>query len=483
MAVTINGIIHCKNLRMINLVLRGGKMRVRLFASWFVVSFIVQGCTAPPVSTLENHIQESATPTIAAATPTVPPTAIPSATADTTATSSIAITNTPLPTPEPVNTVQPACFTTLPTLPDTKTYPGKVIYSAYLNFENIKNSYSPATFFDLKTRQTMPMHPDKIHAIEVSPDGSKYAVVDAADKKVKIFSANGQSIRTLPAGEYPYTIDHWLNNEQIALVILQPWGENYYKYPIDELIFNPFTGEQKLMVSEQYPDIDQADARRLWEGVSTTKYDPLLTRVVYPAGIINQDYLGRSGIGYILWDLEKQIKLVEIVTRGDLVTPKWAPDGSRFVINDDYGDGEFYAVSRDGVVTQLSHLNPDLAAESAGRRYLSDRYSWSPDGRYLAFWLESVQNSAIRGAFAVLDTGTGQVTDTCIPAGFIEKGIPSLPVMYVPVWSPDGKSLVTVANRQEDGSYQSILIDLEGKFAAPFGKDIFPVGWLVDGGD
>jgi hypothetical protein len=53
--------------------------------------------------------------------------------------------------------------------------------------------------------------------------------------------------------------NHWLNNEQIALNILQTWGETQYKYPIDQLIFNPFTGEKKQMISEQYPDIDRAN--------------------------------------------------------------------------------------------------------------------------------------------------------------------------------------------------------------------------------
>jgi hypothetical protein len=393
-------------------------MRMRLLSLWLVLTFIVQGCTAPPVSTVETQIQETATPTIAASTSLVLPTAVASATAAATETSRSALTNTPLPTAEPVRTVQPTCFTMLPALPGTKMYQGRIIYLGEFIIDNIQNMYYLASLYDLNTRQTKPMYPEKVHNIDTSPVGSMYAVYDATDRKVKFFSADGQRLRTLPPGEYPYGIDHWLNNEWIALTIIEPWGENYTKYPMDQVIYNPLTSEKKLMLSEQYPDIDQANARMRWEGGSTTKYDPLVTRVVYSA-VINRDYLGRSGIGYVLWDLENQVKLVEIVTGYSSVTPKWAPVGSRFVINDDYGDGEFYEVTRDGVVTQISHLNSDLAAGSAGRRYFSDLFSWSPDGRYLAFWLESVQNSPIQATFALLDTVTGQVSDTCISAGFV----------------------------------------------------------------
>lgn len=453
-------------------------MRIHLLALWLVLSILVQGCALSTAKTLK---QESITPIIDTQTPLVSPTVIPSTIIYPTATPSMAITNTSLPTPEPVQAIHPACFTMLPAIPITKTYPGKIIFLERGNYENIQDSHLLASIYNINVRQTLPMESEKVKNIEVSPDGMKYAIIDAIDKKVKFYSSNGQLLRSLPPGEYPYGLDHWLNNEQITINILQPWGENYTKYPIDQLIYNPFTSEQKKEISAQYPDIDQANSRMFWEGSSTTKYDPLLTRVVYPAGI-KKDYLGRSGIGYVLWDMEKQVKLAEIVTGHFSATPKWVPDGSRFVINDSYGNGEFYVVTREGVVTQLSHLNSDPSAESAGRRYFSDIYSWSPNGRYLAFWLVSTLNSSFQGTLAILDSETGMVTDTCVSAGFLGLGTPGQLHMR-PIWSPDGKSLVTVANRQEDGSYQSVLIDLEDEYAAVLAENKFPVGWLADVGD
>jgi hypothetical protein len=455
-------------------------MKVRLFALWLVLSFIVQGCSAPTESSVESRTQGSITALIDTVTPTVSPTVIQPPTFTPVASPSLAKTDTPLPMLESAQTDQPACFTTLQTLPDTKTYQGKIIFLEPGKYENIQDVHYLGSLYDLNTRQAIPMDPHKVLNIEVSPDKLNYAVNDAADKNVKFFSANGHLIRTLAPGEYPYGLDHWLNNEQIALNILQPWGENYTKYPLDQVIYNPFTGEQRRIISEQYPDINPVDVRVYWEGFSATKYDPQLTRVVYPS-VIKNDYLGKSGIGYVLWDLKNQIKLAEIVTGYFTSTPKWAPDGSRFVINDDRGDGEFYAVTRDGVVTQLTHLNSDPAAETAGRRYFSDLYSWSPDGHYLAFWLVSDQNSSIQGTLAILDTETGKVTDTCISAGFVEKGTMDLPDRYLPVWSPDGKYLVTVTNRREEGGYQSVLVDLEEELAVKLVENIFPVGWLAGG--
>ena len=457
-------------------------MKRRLLALWLIMSVIIQGCITSAESTFESLNQVSSTPLLDIPTSTVSRIVIPSTTHTPAASPSPNITDTPQPTPSPIETARPACFTMLLALPDIKTYPGKIVFLTEGDYIYSKDSHLLASLFYLNTRQSMPMRPGKVNNIQVSPDGLTYAVHEKTDDLIKFFSASGKLIRTLSPGEYQYGLDHWLNDEQIALNILTDVGMPFYKYPVDQVIYNPYTSGQKRMISDLYPDIDQADARRIWEGFSTTKYDPLLKKVVYP-GKIAKDYLGKSGWGYVLWDLEKQVKLAEIVTSYNRATPKWAPDGSRFVINDSDGDGEFYAVTRDGEVTQLSRLNPKRPPDSAKSGYFSDLYSWSPDGRYLAFWLETFQNSTIQGTLAVLDTETGKVINTCISAGFEDKGAPVLDSKFVPIWSPDGKYLVTEANRREDGSYQSVLIDLEGKFGAELEENKFAVGWLADSGD
>jgi len=129
-------------------------MRMRLLALWLVLTFIVQGCTALAVSTVETQIQDTATPTIAIPTSSVLPTAVASATATATETLRSTLTNTPLPTAVPVRIVQPACFTMLSELPRTKIYQGGIIYLGGLIIENIQNMYRMASLYDLNTRQT-----------------------------------------------------------------------------------------------------------------------------------------------------------------------------------------------------------------------------------------------------------------------------------------------------------------------------------------
>ena len=201
----------------------------------------------------------------------------------------------------------------LPALPDIESVHGKILFLEKGNYKKEEDIHYLASLYDLTTRQSKPLNPEKVRNIAASPDGQAYATLDTTAKIIRFFSANGQLLKTLPPAEYLIGPDHWLNNEQIALNLFQPWGEGQTRYPIDQMIYNPFTAEREQLISEQYPEIDWANARMFWEGESTTKYDPFVTRVVYP-GRIEKDYSGKSGHGYVLWILENQVKLAEIVT-------------------------------------------------------------------------------------------------------------------------------------------------------------------------
>jgi Tol biopolymer transport system component len=227
----------------------------------------------------------------------------------------------------------------------------------------------------------------------------------------------------------------------------------------------------------------------MWGGAKTTSYDPSLTRVVYPSGIIS-DYRGKGGLGYTLYDLVNKVKLVEFVTGDFSITPIWAPDGSKFIINSggylhlgppiDHVNGEFYVVTRDGKqVIQVSNLNGGMADGTKEPHYYSNVYSWSPDGRYLAFWLQTYINDTLNATLAILDTFSGEVTDNCVSSGYhVAGGKWVLSSGFMPVWSADGKSIVTAANTKESGDYQALVIDLEGGYAVKIGEDMFPISWI-----
>jgi len=174
--------------------------------------------------------------------------------------------------------------------------------------------------------------------------------------------------------------------------------------------------------------------------------------------------------------MEKQEKLIQIVTGSFLVTPKWAPDGSKFVFNASHDNGNFYIVTRNGVITQLSISNP--INQPAGRNK-SEVYSWSPNGQYLAFWRISYQDG-MQAMFAILNTVTREVTDYCISAGYLEERAAQMSEAYLPVWSPDGKSVAVIANGNKEGTFETLLVNLEEGFAAKIGENMIPVGWLVN---
>ena len=217
-----------------------------------------------------------------------------------------------------------------------------------------------------------------------------------------------------------------------------------------------------------------------WRGISTTQYDPTLTLVVYPA-IYDPDGTGSKAY-YVLYDrVNKRINTQKAVSLF-WSTPVWSPDGSKFVINDTDGDGEFYVITRTGLISKVSHLNGVEGGNSHNDKKFSDLYSWSPDGRYLAFWLETGYPDSIKGeftgTFAILDTDTGDTTDYCLPGGErLGEFNGRHADIFWPLWSPDGKALVTIAYFQGD-FFETVLINLAGGFAAQIAGNLVPVGWL-----
>ncbi len=454
-------------------------MKLNNSAILLILFTLFQGCAVNLNAYMPTKDLESPKPESTASTKMVSTVSVIS-TASAAITSFPTYNNTPSVTTRPSPTSQTTCPTRLPELSDNISYQGKVTLLSSLIYNGPKNYYELSSIYDLNVRKFLPVPIEKVLGLKPSPDGKKYAVRDANMQQIKIYSTDGRLLKSLPKGEFPFGIDRWLDNESILLVVEQPIeGMSYMKYPRDEIIVNLLTNEMTRLPST-YPDIDKTQAQMVWEGFSTTKYDPGLTRVVYPAGI-DTDYLGNQGNGYILWDIVKKKKVVQIATGGLQITPKWSPDGSSFIVNTDYiGNGEFYLVTRDGEVSQVSNLNYRYQGQKVRPHYYSDSYSWSPDGHTLAFWNEEKHDNAIKATLAILDTNSGNVTDLCLSAGIEEKGENHLPNFYVPVWSPDGKYIVTVANLQTDGGIETVFIDLEWKVVTKIAENLYPSGWLVD---
>ena len=149
--------------------------------------------------------------------------------------------------------------------------------------------------------------------------------------------------------------------------------------------------------------------------------------------------------------------------------PAWSLDGSQMaVISDDYQylenayHWEVFTVSRGG--QGIHWLDVEVGSDAKPFPTLGENLAWSPDGRYIAFFGNSLY---------ILDTEMRRVFDLCIPyATQTEKLI--YPENTI-TWSPDSTQILF-----QRGDAPALVIDLESNRAAPLVEDfnIRPIGWL-----
>ena len=315
---------------------------------------------------------------------------------------------------------------------------------------------------------------DRLLEFDVSPDRKHIAYWHTSNAKdeLVIATADGQPIWSQVIDSYYWK---WFDSERlIGLVIPQNAKPSLF-------LLNPFTGQrQELQVD--YPDSrlfsnDPTDYWRYSNGGSPI-YDPTLTRVLYPVCDSQcQDKLirGEGGWPVALWDIETSQVIARIMTMdsyGD--TPVWAPDGKQFIIATNIDPNqrnlsarEFFAMSREGQLRQLTHFMDDYEEVD-----IPDSYSLSPDGKLIAFWITAKPSQYEGARLAILNIETGEVTNYCIQAdGFVD-----------PLWSPDGTQLLVVAQTSQAESIEGVvLVDLVRNYAAKIAdaENVKPVGWMV----
>jgi hypothetical protein len=296
-----------------------------------------------------------------------------------------------------------------------------------------------------------------------------FAYKNGETRRLEIFSTDRKQIKSLAWEEKWGGIAGWLDNHSILIVMSEPESPElpqFDQYPRTILVVDPFTSRIQTL-PPNYPDIDQASRMTSWGGSGTTVYDPTLTWVVYPGSMELEDYVG---MGYILYGIPEKKKLAQLPSASWNKLPVWSPDGSQFIV---MGDDEFYVVSYEGKISKVTHLNPEFhPPESTTINYLVYYYTWSPDKQHVALWLSKFGTDRL--TLAVLDTHTGSVTDTCIPAGYNPRDLWGLPY---PVWSPDGKSVVVAANyRLQDGSYDVFWSILKNRLLSELPSIYFRLG-------
>jgi Tol biopolymer transport system component len=130
--------------------------------------------------------------------------------------------------------------------------------------------------------------------------------------------------------------------------------------------------------------------------------------------------------------------------------PTWSPDGSKLALSawelagDVYGQaGDVHVVNADG--SALQRLSTGAATSA----------SWSPDGSLLAFVSYRDLNAEV---YVMRPDGSGQTNITRNPAGEFPaiQGSPPL------AWSPDGKKLAFLTDRDPDLNIYAVNADGSG---------------------
>jgi tricorn protease len=145
----------------------------------------------------------------------------------------------------------------------------------------------------------------------------------------------------------------------------------------------------------------------------------------------------------------------QALTRGGKVlryAPEWSPDGKRIAFSDK--DGRIYVLTlADGSVVEV-------ADESRGQ--VSD-YTWSPDGRFLAFSLSVSARARSIHIWSAADAKTRAVGDELFDE-------------WNPAWQPEGKYLYFLSDRD----YAPQISTVEWNFATDRETGIFALALAKD---
>ncbi len=312
----------------------------------------------------------------------------------------------------------------------------------------------------------------------VSPNRKLVAYLKTSESVLEIAMNDGKILKSLPWQKEWRILTDWLNDQSIVIELDED-------QPASLLILNPFSGKSVVLLPD-YPKIFKGDAHLDWDGWGETVYDSEMSKVIYV-----------KGHSFVLWDIKSRQEIATVPTLADfnslVKVPKWSPDGTRLVVaapvnpDDELYRDELFSIAVDGTIQQLTRLT------SLFKSVDITKWSWSPDGRYIAFMLyvsdQRIFTSSEGEQLALLDTTTDTVTFYCIPGlqvldktnfMFSKRYSMASSTIPSPIWSPDSDQLL-VENRYIDDASRLILIDINKGFAVQIAENVEPVGWMVSG--
>jgi hypothetical protein len=289
-----------------------------------------------------------------------------------------------------------------------------------------------------------------------SPDGLWLAGVRYRTKELVIANNKGVILKKIPFRQDWGGLSGWINDH--TLILDEDVTEaRKYLFALD-----PFTMADKIL-KPQYPDINFVMTWP-WGGFGLTIYDPTITLVVYPK-------LSAEGSSLVLWDLTKNGPLTELIDPKGVATflqPNWDRTGSKFFFPGLLSN-PLTVVYRDGTTW---HSDIDLSNEYGS---IIQDHDWSPDGRYIVFWITKKRPSETE-ILMIWDTKEDVVFDTCL-TDFTED-------YHDPNWSLDSKYIAIQTRKPGDEHPEStnqwdiLVVDIQDKVAVKVGENMVPTGWL-----
>lgn len=354
-------------------------------------------------------------------------------TIDTSETQTIVPTNTSTPFPEPISTMAPTltepppvpyvtqCVSLLDELPEIAALEGKII---------VHDQYSGAgsDIYDFSTDSRINLNA-WFRTIVISPDKQMVAYLDDSMQKLIVSDIDGNmvgSFWTDPVNEaqglFPV---QWLDNQHI-LMFARGTGENpNYLAPYSAIFDLELGASEKIPMDFPGLTFKYNQHGSKWHlsyvaGDSRIAVSPDMEYILYPVIEGTQGYL-------VIWDRELEEEVARFPGNHPSHTvPRWSPNGEQITImaRQNRGD-ELFLLDRYGNAEKIT----DFEAESPG--FIS-RFSWSPDGQAIAFWMDlfdAEERHPFGGRLFVIDLETNAVIDYCV------EGTREI------FWSLDGKYL------------------------------------------
>lgn len=295
-----------------------------------------------------------------------------------------------------------------------------------------------------------------------SPDHEKAAYIETyyrtvngspsyIDQKLKILLSNGEETDVSDWQPTNEKLIEWFDNDRL-LISLTDHSDGTIS------LLNPFTGERQD-IQPSFSDIYKLDPIPWYESNNPLPlYNSSRSLVFYLRNSAN-------GMELVLRNLKGGETLWSGIVHNPTIKPQWSPTQDRIMIaipQNSSSDFEFYSIDKSGQEARLSNLSSVYRFN-----YIGD-FSWSPNARYISFWLDGRSNADdYNPRFALLDLTSGQVIDYCIG-----QGGGSI------FWSPDGNQVaLKVMDKENISMWYTVVVDIQKNVAVKIANQEYPIGW------